>query len=543
MQDSTHSISRSAVRFFSGTMLSRITGMLRDIALAYAFGTQSTVAALMVAFRFAHLLRRLFGEGALQTAFIPHFEQLRKEQPQRASQFFCDLAASLTHFLVIFICIISLILGYFIAFVPLSPGNEEIVWLTLLMMPSLLFICLFGINASLLQCEKSYFAPSVAPVAFNLFWILGIFIISYFNLSHAMSWLAIFVVLACFAQWAITLPQTYSILKNYRTTLLWKQFRIYSPDVISLTIPLALGITGVAASQVNNALDAIFARWASEEGPALLWFAIRLQQLPLALFGIAISGAILPPLARAIKSHDKTKFHMFLDFALNRSIALMLPITMALFVMGDTCINLIYGRGDFGSNSIAETTQALWGYTFGLIPMTLTLVLAPAFYAMGDYRNPSAAAVVSVIINIILNALMVAFFGMGAASVAVATSISAYVNFVWLAVILSKKQGTVITTNLMLNTLKVFLATIAAGAAVVAVDILMWNSSSGIEVARGFTPVYNTHFASQFMHFCVNGATFAAVLTATAFLFNAKELTNLISRKGWGIASSSTYTG
>lgn len=532
MQDSTQSIHRSAARFFSGTMLSRITGMLRDIALAYAFGTQSTIAALMVAFRFAHLLRRLFGEGALQTAFIPHFEQLRKEDPKRAGQFFRDLALSLTHFLVIIITLISLVLGYLYAFATLSPGNAEIVWLTLLMMPSLLFICLFGINASLLQCEKKFFAPSAAPAAFNLIWIIGVLFINYFAVSNAMSWLAVFVVIACFSQWSITLPKTYAILKSYDANNLWNKTKTYSPDVLSLASPLALGIVGVAASQINNALDAVFARWASDEGPAILWYAIRLQQLPLALFGIAISGAILPPLSRAIKSHDHPRFRLFLDFAMRRSLALMLPITAALFVMGDSCINLIYGRGDFGNTSITETTQALWGYTLGLIPMTLTLVLAPAFYAKGDYRNPSAASVASMIINIILNTIMVAAFGLGTASIAVATSISAFANLTWLGIVLSKTQGPLLSYNLMRSTSKILLSITAAGATVIGVDKFLWGHASSIEIMQGLIPVYDAHFSSQLLHVGINSAVFLTVLIAVAFMVKADELTNFISRKG-----------
>lgn len=537
MQDSTHSISKSAVRFFSGTMVSRITGMLRDIALAYAFGTQSAVAALMVAFRFAHLLRRLFGEGALQTAFIPHFEQLRKDDPQKANRFFCDLTASLTHFLMIVIGITCIVLGFFIVFETLSPGNAEIVWLTLLMMPSLLFICLFGINASLLQCEKSYFIPSAAPAAFNLVWIIGILLISYFELPHPMSWLAFFVILACFAQWAITLPKTLFILKGQQDSP-WKHYKIYSRDVKSLVIPLALGITGVAASQVNNALDAIFARWASDEGPALLWYAIRLQQMPLALFGIAISGALLPPLARAIKNHDNTKFHHFLDFAINRTIALMLPITGALLVMGDTAIHLIYGHGDFGNTSTAQTTQALWGYTLGLIPMTLTLVLAPAFYAKSDYRTPSIASVASVIVNIALNTVMIAIFNLGAASVAVATSASALVNLTWLAFVLSRTQGEIITANFWKNTIKIGLATVIAGFAVLGLDVMIWNQSTGIEILQGIIPDYNLNIFSQLARFCMQATTFTVVLFAIAYLIKANELLDLISKKGWSKAKA-----
>ena len=139
--DSTRSIFHSATRFFSGTMLSRISGMARDMTLAYAFGTGSSVAALLVAFRLAHLLRRLLGEGAMQTALIPHFEELRKDSPKKAALFFCDLTLSLTYLLILIIVLTMGVLGALLFFDVLDAGNKEIGWLTFLMMPSLLFIC------------------------------------------------------------------------------------------------------------------------------------------------------------------------------------------------------------------------------------------------------------------------------------------------------------------------------------------------------------------------------------------------------------------
>lgn len=526
MHDTTQSIVRSASRFFSGTMLSRITGMLRDMALAYAFGTQSAVAALLVAFRFAHLLRRLFGEGALQTAFIPHFEELRKKNPMRASQFFCDLAISLTAFLIGLIMSIMVLLWVFLTFIELSPGNTEILWLTLLMLPSLLFICLFGINAALLQCEKSYFVPSAAPVAFNLIWIIGIFSVASLSSTAAMSWLAGFIVIACLAQWAITLPKTLNILNSYQHEGLWKHVKFFSKDVLQLIKPLILGMIGVAASQINNAFDAIFARWADAEGPAFLWYAIRLQQLPLALFGIALSGALLPPLVRALKNEDTVKYQRFINFALRNTIYFMLPITAALIVMGDHCINFIYGRGDFTSFSIIETTRSLWGYTIGLLPMALILILAPAFYAKGDYRTPSMAAAGSMVMNIALNAVLIGFFDLGAASVAVATSVSAWFNLTWLGYVLSKQQGSFGVFNLLPGISKVALAVAVASASTIITDIAVWGQSSFFEMIVGNQPTYSQHIMSQISHLVTSSTIFVVMLiiVGLALRIDRKEL-------------------
>jgi len=424
--DSTLDIFRSAKRFFSGTMLSRITGMLRDIAMASAFGIDASIAALMVAFRFAHLLRRLFGEGALQSAFIPQFEALRHDSPGRASKFYRDLTGTLSLGLFLIVIASMIVLGSLLKFGHFSPDNSEILLLTLIMMPSLLFICLFGLNAALLQCEKSYFMPSVAPVAFNLIWIGGVAYLWHSPPSSAMPYLAGFIALGCMFQWLLTVPQTWQHLST-------KGFRIISSDVRRLSKPLFLGIIGVAASQINNALDVVFARYASEEGPAMLWYAIRIQQLPLALFGIALSGALLPPLSRAIKARNFEKSREFLQFAVKRGLAVMIPITLFLWVMGKPCISLIYGHGSFTSIASEKTTDCLMGYTFGLVPMTLVLILAPAFFVQGNYRTPTIATTLSMGCNIILNTIFIMGLGWGAASVAYATSISAWLQLGFLS--------------------------------------------------------------------------------------------------------------
>lgn len=520
--DSNRTLFRSAARFFSGTMLSRITGMLRDISMAYAFGTQSNIAALLVAFRFAHLLRRLLGEGAMQTALIPHFEELRLSNPKRAGRFFCDLTVTLTHLLIFLILITMGSLGALMQWGNLSSGNQEIAWLTLLMMPSLLFICLFGINASLMQCEKSFFSSSVAPVTFNLFWIVGISISSQWPSAPAMTILSFFVVCACFAQWASTLPKVYSILNTFEISHLWKQGKKYSEDVLKLGKPLSLGIIGIGASQINNALDAVFARWAQAEGPAFLWYAIRLQQLPLALFGVAIASALLPPLARAGKANDLIQFRYFLDLSARRTMILMIPITAGLFLFGDACIRLIYGHGDFTSSSIVSTTQSLWGYTIGLIPMTLVLIIAPAFYARGNYRTPSLAAAGSMLLNATLNAFLIGVMGWGVTGVAIATSISAWMNLFWLGAVL-EWQTPWLSGEFIGNSIKLALAACIASLAVVGSNLHFEESFPALDILRNQIHAYHFSFQDQVLYLGINGLVFLAVFGISAYLFKIKR--------------------
>lgn len=519
MHDSTRSIIRSASRFFSGTMLSRVSGMLRDISMAYVFGTGEAIAAFMVAFRLSHLLRRLLGEGALQTAFIPHFEALRQESPSRANQFFKDLIYTLSSGLVLIILATIVVLGLCLLYLDLSPGNQEIITLTILMMPSLLFICLFGLNASLLQCEKSYFTPGVAPVAFNIVWIIGVFSLWSLPPEVAVKWLSAWIILACLCQWLITVPRVKQISQLSQPNP--KKF--FSEDVRRLGKPLLLGIVGVAAAQINNALDAIFARYADVEGPALLWYALRIQQLPLALFGIAISGALLPPLTRALKSNNISTYHHFLEFALRRSTALIFPISIALLVMSSSLINLIYGHGDFTSHSVVGTTWCLWGYGIGLLPMTFVLILAPAFYARGDYRTPTIASSVAMILNMVLNGIMIAFLGFGAAGIAFATSVSAFVNCAMLAHGLREDLRSIWSTTFLESIFKIGIASCLAGAAVLALDATNFKGSD-LQIWLGSNAQFSRHFINQLWQCGVEGILFLLTFGLSGWLLKANDL-------------------
>ncbi len=523
-KDSTRTIIRSAASFFSGTMLSRLSGMVRDMAMAWAFGIGADVAALLVAFRLSHLLRRVLGEGAMQTALVPHFEQLRHEDSKRkdnkrASQFFIDLIASLSLLTFVIILAIMGLLYPLYSFEILSAGNKEIAYLAFLMMPSLLFICLFGLNASLLQCEKKFFIPSMAPVVFNCIWIIGV-MYAYSNQNNTpMTTLALFITLACFSQWAFTLPVVYKTLKSLNGNVIPKKFTLFSCDVLRLKTPLALGIVGVAASQVNNALDALFARWASDEGPAILWYAIRLQQLPLALFGIALAGALLPPLSRAAKAKDIPLFSQFLSFAITKTFALMLPITALLFLLGDKAVALIYGHGTFSDFSIATTTQALWGYSLGLTPMAMVLILAPACYAQGNYKTPSLAATCSVAINIGLNFVMVQGLHLGGASIAVATSVCALVNCVWLLSYVSKNSSAMPAVMPFAippviqwkRVQRISLVTGLAGLSIILYDLLILKEVSAWSILQGQIPHYGRPLWGQLLHLSAKGLLFIAV--------------------------------
>ena len=393
--------------------------------MAYAFGTHASVAAFLMAFRFAHLLRRIFGDSAMNSAFVPLFEELRntEEDSSHAARFFRDLTATLATVLGFIIAAGAITLTTSIIVLKPSPATREVLVLTCIMLPSLLFICLSAINSALLQCDGRYFTTSAAPIAFNFVWIAATLALAKTPVTDAMPWLAAAIVIAGAMQWSSTLPHTLKTLK-----LAGGKIQLFSPTVRRLAAPLSLGILGVGAGQINSALDTLFARYADAEGPALLWYAIRIQQVPLALFGISLAGALLPSLSRAEKNGKREEAKRLLRYGLKRTTLWMIPCTVVLCIAGPIGIKLLFAHGSFGVSSADATSQCLWGYAVGLIPMALVLIQAPAFYARSDYSTPTRAAIASVVVNIALNSVMVLWMDWGAASVALATGISAWVN-------------------------------------------------------------------------------------------------------------------
>ncbi len=426
-EDSQKSVISSAKRFFSGTLLSRILGMFREILMAASFGAAPAVAAFWMAFRFSNLLRRLLGEGPLQASFIPLFEDLRKESPKKAAQFFRDLSFAIFSLLFIIVIVTEIVLWGILYFASPSPENAEILRLTAFMMPGICFICLFGLNMGVLQCEKSYFTPSFAPAAFNIIWISGIFIFRKQPVDQAMQGLACLVVLAFIAQWGMTVPKILSFLKQGLSGELFQGIKFFSPELSRLRKVLALSIIGVAATQVNSAVDVIFARVADPSGPAFLAYAIRLQQLPMALIGLGMAAALLPPLSRAVEA---VKFKALLDAGLKRLTLVILPLSVLTVVYSSELVNLLFGHGDFSAEAVYVTGRCLACYSVGMLPMTLVFLLASAFYAKKNYRFPSFLSVAVMLCNVVLNAIFVFVLDRGAASVALATSFAAFINCV-----------------------------------------------------------------------------------------------------------------
>lgn len=492
--------------------MSRVTGMLRDMLMAFCYGTDPAIAAFLVAFRLASLLRRVFGEGALTVGFIPHFESIQKESVERAAGFFRDLVVAMSAILIAIVALSEVGLFGLSAWMGFSPDNQQIVHLTAIMLPGLLFICLFSLFSALLQCYRVYFLPGLAPVAFNLVWIAAAWTFRNQLPTDAAKGLALAITIAFFFQWLVLVPRALAILRPAGINR-WR-LPLQSPDLRALATSLSLGVIGVGAMQVNSALDALFARYASLEGPAYLNFAIRIQQVPLALFAIAIAAAVLPAISRASAAGDKTRYRDLLQFALARAFSLVFPCTVALLVLGGPAINLVFGRGQFTQESVVHTTSCLVGYGIGLVPASFVLLMASAFYSRKDYWTPTRASLLAIGVNLGLNTLLIFGFGWGAQSVAISTSIAAYFNL-WF---LHREFRGIFSRSLLCALGKVCFCSCIAGLA-------------AFMVGYGLGEPFPRDLQQQVLHFVVPSSAFCLVLMATAWLTDTQDLLQLIRNR------------
>jgi putative peptidoglycan lipid II flippase len=503
-------ITHFAKHFFYGTLISRFFGLLRDVLMAFYFGSSAGISSFMVAYRLSNLFRRLLGEGTINSGFIPHFESLQTEDKQKAYNFYRDLLFSLAFVLIVLIINIELILSI----VKAKDEIREITQYIMIMFVGLIFICLYALNSAFLNCHKRFFLSAVAPVVFNLVFIITIFYVQKYQSDSQIIQLAYAVVIGYFLQFLLTHFLAQRVYHQNVLKTKWIFPGLFSKQVRIMIKPLTYSIIGVSAIQINSAVDTIFAKIANSSGPAYLWYAIRLQQLPLALFSIAVSSAILPFLSKSLQSKNFDLFRSYFNKGIDLSFTLMIISTFGIFALGGFSINLIYGRGDFNSISLFNTFKCLMGYSVGLIPQTLVIILACCFYAKKDYKTPALTSLISVILNIFLNSFFVFTLKMDTFFVAIATSLSAILNAYLLAVVLKKQYSIHIFQYSFIKT------------SVVAICAFIISQT----FKNLFFKEYLNGLSNQVLQFFIMAIIFFGSVIFIAKIANCKEILSLIKK-------------
>lgn len=496
-------------------MLSRISGYGRDVAMTSAFGICPSVAALFVAFRLSNLLRRIVAEGPFQSIFIPYFEELRTKGEKKAHQFFKNLIGIFLFSLIGISLLVEVIIFWALSYGSFSAGTVEILQLSKWLFPSIIFICLFGLNQAFLSCYGVFFVPSLAPIFCNLFWILGVAFSFNDPAPIAMLFIAKSIFIGYTGQWLCTLPQTIKRLG-------WGISFSLSKGIKKLFVSFLFGGIGVGAMQLNVLADTIFARLSSSMGPGYLWYSIRMQQLVVALLGIAIVTTVTPSLSRAIKRGNKALAESLLFSSIHRIFILMLPCTFMIFAVAPFAINLLYGRGAFTSEALVKTSYCLWAYGIALVPVVMVVLFTAYFFSLNKVKTPTFISLLSVALNVLLNGLFVLILDLGVASVAFSTAVCAWVNFILLYKYAKNEELTVCMPRVG----KLFTVCIFTFLSYILVEPLLFN-----QTLLGFfegSVSFSRSVSQQIWEFCSRSSLYMVLIGFFGLLLQCKDLLQLL---------------
>lgn len=412
------------------TLMSRILGLVRDMICAALFGVGLLWDAFVLAWTIPNLFRRLFGEGALSSAFIPVFTRTMEEDGEEKA---FHLARTTITFMALFL-VALIALFYFVGsalyFGMAVPEKYRLViQLLFIIAPYLLFICLTALCGAALNSLGLFALPAAAPVLLNIVWIAGA-VIGYYlfgDLYQVVQFMTATLLVGGAIQFALMLWGLHAKGLTYRP-----QFDFDNPqlgEVKTLMIPVILGL---ATMQINVILDRLIAEFlvTGHGAVSALYFGNRMIQFPLALIGIAIATAVFPALARQVVQEDRDQFASTLLWAFQMTIFVALPAAVGLMVISDPVIQLLFERGNFGSESVARTSRVLLFYAPTVFFTCLIHVVTRAFYAHRDTKKPVKISIYAMILNIVLNLILV--FPLEEAGLALSTSISSAFNLLLL---------------------------------------------------------------------------------------------------------------
>src|SRR5437867_1404372 len=449
--------------------------------MATLFGAGFATDAFNVAFRIPNLLRDLFAEGAMSSAFVPTFTETQSQGGDAAAW---ALGRQLLITLLLVLLLVSLA-GELLApwlvtlFAPgfaSVPGKIDLtVLLTRVMLPFLPAVALAAAVMGMLNARGEFAVPALAPAMLNLIMIVGgvtlVPVCESLGLPRILA-MAIGVLLGGLAQLGVQLPSLHA--QGFRFRFEWPTRH---PGVLRVARLMAPATVGLAATQLNLLVSTLIASLLEQGSVSWLWCAFRLMQLPIGVFGVALATVSLPALARAAVAEDMLSLKTTLSATLRLVFLLTVPAAVWLAVCSRPVIALLYQHGRFANRDTIATAGALMAYCVGLPAFAAVGVFTRTFYALADTRTPVRASFVSVVVNIVLNLLFMKPFGH--VGLALATSLTSMVNLAQLALALRKRVGLLEGRRMLRTTLRVAAASIVAcGACALA----LWF----LHVPRGF---------------------------------------------------------
>lgn len=438
IQEENHTVVKAAGLIGAATFSSRLLGFIRDMVLARLFGATAAADAFFVAYRIPNLLRELFAEGSMSSAFIPVFTEYHTLRAKRdawelASAVFTTLLTILT-----LVTIAGILAAPAIVWL-LAPGFHgdpiklaRTTTLTRIMFPYLLFISLAALAMGVLNSLRAFAAPAFSPVLFNICIIASAYLLSPL-LKEPILGVAIGVLVGGAAQFAMQLPGL-----RQRGLLFGWRFEPGHPGVRRIGGLLVPSLIGMSVTQVNITVSTILASFFAG-GPTYLFYGMRLIQFPLGIFGVALATAILPTLSAQAARGALDELRATLGFGLRMILFIIIPAMLGLILLRGPIVHLFFEHGAFSAADTAATAMAVLCYAVGLWAFAGVRIIVAAFYSMQDTRTPALAAAAAVAANLVLALLLMG--SLRHAGLALATAVAAMLNVGTLVLILNRRLG------------------------------------------------------------------------------------------------------
>ena len=484
-------LAKSAGLIGAATTISRLLGLARETVLAMVFGASVSMQmdAFNVAFRIPNLLRDLFAEGAMTAAFVPTFTRTLTAHGKEAAWRVGNLVMNALVIVTTVVTILGMVYAEEITRLVTSPEYAAVtgkidltVQLTRIMLPFLGMLAVAAAMMGMLNSLRRFFVPSLSPAMFNVASIFAALVLA--PLMERLGFerivgLAIGTLLGGLGQIALQWPTLRREGFRYQPVVSFKD-----PIVREILRLMAPATIGVAAVQINVAVNTFLATDQEQGAVSWLSFAFRLMYLPIGIFGVSIATASLPEISRQAAADDLRAVRDTVSRGLRMMLMLNVPATVGLIVLAQPIIAMIYERGKFNDYDTASTAAALMLYAPGLLGYSAVKIASPTFYSMRDSRTPVVISVVSIAVNLALNLTLVRV--MGYRGLALGTALAAIFNAVALLWLLRQRLGGLEGRQLSVALLKITLASAVMGAAAYYTAVWLTGlTPDGGEIARG----------------------------------------------------------
>ena len=447
---------KSTGTFSFFTLISRILGYIRDVLIAFHLGSGPIADAFFVAFRIPNTFRRLFSEGTFNAAFVPSYSSELVKGNKEGQKFANKIFNLLSIILLVIVLTAEILMPGFVLI--LAPGFKEnsdkielTIFLTRLTFPFLLFVSLTSFFSAILNSHNKFAVSAAAPIILNISLIFVLFYESYLN-DDLVLYLSLAVSFAGLIQ-LITL--IFFSRKFYYIKL---DFNLKIPNNVKLFFKKLLpSIFSSGVTQINILIGTIIASFQAS-AVSYLYYADRIYQINLAIAGIAIGTIILPNLSKSVQSKDQSKIKFIQNKALELSLFLSLPATMALIIAPKEITSSLFGYGEFDISSVNNSAKALFYFAMGLPAFSLIKIFSSFLFARHNTKIPFYFSLISVIINIFIS---ISFFKeIGFIIIPIATTISSWFNSLLLFLYLNNKKYFSINFNLIKSLAKIIISTI-----------------------------------------------------------------------------------